>query len=188
MLMEGRTIRRDFLYNLVLLALIVLVYLLASWILIQAYHAPAIVLVFIPILAVLTHSLMSAAYRLMDPLFYGRDIRQLRTVLRRLVRATGEEEALEENLEKALGSLCTLVRATYGLILDCEGGSVQQLATYRWRGEPVNLKPADITAADVVYLAQGQLQAPLEEAALLVPLYAEEAQLGALGEMELALS
>lgn len=180
MLMEGRTIRRDFLYNLVLLTLVVIVYLMASWILIQAYHAPAIILVFIPVLAVLTHSLMNAAYRLMEPLFYGRDTRQLRTVLRHLVQVSGEEEVLEENLGIALDSLCTLVRATYGLILTCEEGSVRQVSAYRWRIGPANLKPVDVTADDVLYLEQGQLPPPLEEAALLVPLYAEERQLGAL--------
>lgn len=180
LLMEGRTIRRDFLYNLALLALVVLVYLVASWILIQAYQAPAIILVLIPVLAVLTHSLMSVAYRLMDPLFYGRDTRQLRTILRGLVRTAGEEEILEENLGKALEGLCTLVRATYGLILVCEEDSVRKAAAYRWRGEAVDLMPADIRADDVRYLTRGQLQAPLEDAVLLVPLYAEEAQLGVL--------
>lgn len=180
MLMEGRTIRRDFLYNLVLITLVILIYLLASWILIQAYHAPTIILVFIPVLAVLTHSLMSAAYHLMEPLFYGRDTRQLRTILRHLVQVSGEEQVLEENLEIALKSLCTLVRATYGLILICEEESVRQIAANRWHSQPANLKPADIIADDVLYLEQGQLPPPLEEAALLVPLYAEERQLGAL--------
>jgi hypothetical protein len=179
-LMEGRTIRRDFLYNLALLTLVILVYVLASWILIQAYQAPTSLLVFIPVLAVLTHALMNPAFRLMDPLFYGRDTRQLRTILRGLVRTAGEEQILEENLGKALEGLCTLVRATYGLILVCEEDSVRQVAACRWRGEVTNLKPADISADDVRYLARGQLQAPLEDAVLLVPLYAEQGQLGAL--------
>jgi hypothetical protein len=69
-LMEGRTIRRDFLYSLILLVLVVLVYLVASGILVQVYGVPTVVLVFIPVLAVLTHSLMTTTFRLMDRFFF----------------------------------------------------------------------------------------------------------------------
>lgn len=179
-LMQGRTIRRDFLYNLVLLALVLMIYMLASWILIQSYHAPTITLVLIPLLAVLTHSLMSTAYRLMEPLFYGQSTHKMRAVLRQLVHMAGEEEALEENLIKALDTLCASVRATYGLILALEGGCVRHIAACHLQSKPVELQPDDIRADDVLDLIPGQFQTPLQEAALLVPLYAEEGQIGAI--------
>jgi hypothetical protein len=179
-LVEGRTIQRDFLYNLALLGSVLLVYLVASFILVRVYLAPPIILVFVPVLAVLTHTLMTSAYRLMDWLFYHRETRQLRANLQRLVRLAGEGVALEENLELALGTLCTSVRATYGLFLAFEGQAVRQVAASRWRGGPVEVKKQALTCDDVVYLAPGQLPVPLEEAALLVPLYAEAEQLGAI--------
>lgn len=179
-LTEGRTIRRDFLYNLILLVLVVAVYLLASWILIQAYNAPAIMLVFIPVLAVLTHSLMNTAFRLTEPLLYGQSTHQMRAVMRHLVHMAGEDEALEENLITALDTLCAAVRASYGLILAFEGQDVHRVAACRWDGEAVNLKPDDLSADDVLYLASGQLRTPLQKAALLIPLYAQEGQIGAL--------
>jgi hypothetical protein len=55
-LMQERTIQHDFFYNLIGLVLVVLVYGLASWVLVVVYQAPKVVLVFVPVLAVLTHS------------------------------------------------------------------------------------------------------------------------------------
>jgi hypothetical protein len=136
--------------------------------------------VFVPVLAVLTHSLMSTAYRLLDWLFYRRETRQLRSNLRQLIRMTGEGEALEESLEHALNALCISVSATYGLILTYDEQSVHQLATYRWIGEMVALPSPYLTADDFIHLEPGQFPAPLDEAALLVPLYGELNQLGAL--------
>jgi hypothetical protein len=94
-LVEGRTIQRDFIYNLALLGIVLAVYLLASWILVKVCLAPAIILVFVPVLAVLTHTLMTSAHRMMDWLFYHRETRQLRANLQHLVRLAGEGVALE---------------------------------------------------------------------------------------------
>lgn len=179
-LMKGRTIRRDFVYNLALLALVVLVYLLVGWILIHAYRAPAIVLVFVPMLAVVTHSLMNPAYRLMDSLFYKSHTRQVRDNLRKLLRLASEGKAFEDNLTDALENLCNTVHADYGLILTFEGQAVRKIADYRFRSNLTSLSISDLAADDIVSLQPGQFQPPLEGAALLVPLYAESRQLGAL--------
>ena len=72
-LVEGRTIQRDFLYNLTLLVLVLVVYLLASLLLVRVYLAPAIILVFVPLLAVFTHSLLLTAHRMVDWFFYRRE-------------------------------------------------------------------------------------------------------------------
>ncbi len=179
-LVEGRTIRRDFLYNLTLLAIVAAVYLLASFILVRVYLAPAIVLVFVPLLAVFTHSLVFITQRIIDWFFYRRETRRLRTNLQHLVRLVGEGAALDESLDYASDTLCASVRASYGLILIFEGQTLHQAAGYRWHAGTVDLKIQDLTCDDVVQLAQGQLSAPLEEAALLIPLYAEAEQVGAI--------
>ena len=179
-LMEGRTIQQDFYYNLLLLALVILVYGLASGVLVLVYQAPAVIVVLIPVLAVLTHSLTTPVLRLMDRLFYRGETSQLRSNLRRLVRLAGEGGGLEENLARALETLCTSLRATFGLIVIFEGENLHWAATCHWNNGPLDLKPEAFNADDVVHLASGRFASPLEEAALLVPLYGEAKQLGAL--------
>jgi len=179
-LVEGRTIRRDFLYNLTLLAFVVAVYLLASLMLVRIYLAPAIILVFVPLLAVITHSLLLSIHRMLDWFFYQRETRRLRTNLQHLIRLVGEGAALDDSLDYALDTLCASVRASYGLILVFEEQAIHQAAGYQWHAGPACLKKLDLTCDDVVQLAPGQLPVPLEEAALLIPLYAEAEQLGAI--------
>ena len=177
---SGRTIQRDFVYNLVLLALVTLVYLVASLLLVKVFDAPSVTLVFAPVLAVFTHTLMSTAYGLLDWLFYRRETRELRSNLRYLIRLAGEGEALEERLGRLLDALCSTVSATYGLILTYEEQTVRLLAAYRWRGGAVTLPSPYLAADDFIHLEPGQFPTPLDEAALLVPLYGESSQLGAL--------
>ncbi len=176
----GRTVQRDFIYNLVLLALITLIYLLASLFLVRVFDAPGVTIVFVPVLAVFTHFSMSAAYGLLDRLFYRSEMRQLRYNLRQLIRLAGEGEALDESLAGALDGLCSSVSATYGLVLTYEGETVRLVAAYCWKGETIALPSPVLAADDFVHLEPGQLPAPLDEAALLVPLYGEASQLGAL--------
>ncbi len=178
-LVEGRTIRRDFLYNLTLLAFVVAVYLLASMMLVRVYLAPAIVLVFVPLLAVFTHSLLISTHRMIDWFFYHRDTRRLRTNLQHLIRLVGEGTALDESLDYVLDTLCASVRASYGLILIFEEQAIHQASEYQWHAGSVGLKKSDLTCDDVVHLAPGQFSVPLEEAALLIPLYADADQVGA---------
>jgi hypothetical protein len=159
-LMEGRTIQREFFYNLGLLILVILVYFIGSWILVRIFQAPTVILVLIPVLAVITHFMMNSAVRLMDWLFYRRETRRLRSNLQHLVRLVGEGMGVEENLGLTLDTLCTSVRATYGLIFAFEGQVVRQAAAYRWRKETVELKPAVLMADDAIHLAPGQFSAP----------------------------
>ena len=89
-IMEGRTVQRDIYYNLMLVTLVAPIYLIATVILIVAYQAPQAVVVFIPVLAVVSHSLMSTAARLLDWVFYRQEARQLRSSLQRLMRQAGD--------------------------------------------------------------------------------------------------
>ena len=67
-LMESRTIQKDFIYNLSLVMIVLFVYVLISWILIDMYHAPMAILAVFPALAVITHSSITVIYRLIDRL------------------------------------------------------------------------------------------------------------------------
>jgi len=179
-LVAGRTVQHDFVYSLVGVILVTLVYLLASLFLVRIFAAPAMIVVFVPVLAVITHSLMPTFYRILDRLFYRGEVRQLRANLQNLIQRADEGEALEDSLAPALQALCSSVRASFGLILAFEGQDVHQLATYRWKYGSLVIEPSCLEADDFNHLEPGQLPIPLEDAALLVPLYAESEQLGAL--------
>lgn len=179
-LVEGRTMARDFIYNLVLIIIVTCIYLLVVRTLVLAYQAPLVLIILIPILAVFSHSLMSIAYRLIDRLFYRRQTWQLRSNLQRLSRLAGEGEDLHENLNETLKSLCLSTRATYGLIFSCDGEWAHPISDFRWRDVPIELPTQTLSADDFLHLGAGHLPEPLEEAALLVPLYAESEQVGAL--------
>ncbi len=179
-LVEGRTIRHDFVYNMILIMSITIIYLLASRTLVLAYMAPTVIALFIPTLAIFTHSAMNVIPRLLDILFYRNETRRLRSNLRQLSRLTGEGESLKENLDATLNALCTSVRASYGLILAFEGETARTISDCRWRGYPVEVPAATVSADDVVHISANQFPAPLDDIALLVPLYAESEQVGAL--------
>ena len=176
----GRTIQRDFVYNLVLLALITVIYLAASLLLVRVFEAPGVTVIFASVLAVLTHFLLPSIYGLLDWLFYHGETRKLRSDLWHLIRLSSEGEELEVSLGRALDALCSLVSATFGLVLICREQTVHRLASYRWRGGKVDLPSQSFEADDFIHLEPGHFPAPLEEAALLVPLYTESSQLGVL--------
>ncbi len=179
-LVDGRTIRRDFYYNAIAIGLVTGLYLLVTWISVQFFGVPAVAFVFIVLLAIITHSLVDVARRNLDLLFYRRDTRQMRANLHKLASLAGEQDGLDENLSITLDSLCTSVRAIFGLILLFEGENIRLAAAYRWHQNNLQLSPQDLIADDVTHLEPGQFPPPLTEAALLIPLYADTEQLGAL--------
>ena len=179
-LMQGRTIVRDFLYNFTLIGGINLLYLLAARLLVLAYDAPKVIVVFIPLLAVVTHSGINIGHRLIDTFFFREDTRRLRSNLRQLTRLTSEGASLKENLDATLTTVCTSVRATYGLIFAFDGETARLLSDFRWRGLPLEVPARTLSADDVTHLQPGHFPKPLDEAALLMPLYAEGKQVGAL--------
>jgi hypothetical protein len=179
-LVEGRVIGRDFLYNGIVILLIATLYLLVVWSSVVFYGVPVVAVAVVAILAILTHSLVDVARRVFDFVFYNRETRELRASLRRLAHQAYQVDALEENLSAALETLCQFVRATYGLIILFKDGQVQLAASYRWRQALPELALDVLRSDDVVRLAAGCLTPPLEEAALLFPLYAGDVQRGVL--------
>lgn len=177
-LMQGRTIHRDFFYNLVVIALVGAVYIPVCWTLMKVYQASPVIFILIPTLAVFTHSLITPAYRMIDRLYLRRETRQMRTNLQRLSRLAFDGDQLAENLDRAFMALCHSVRAMYGIVLTLEGNSIRPISRSQWSGESIDLPSELFKADDVKHLSPGQLPKPLEEAALLVPLYRENDQFG----------
>jgi len=179
-LTEKRTIERDFLYNLSGIATITLIYTGASLLLINAYKAPPVILIIIPLLGVVTHTGLNAASIFLDWFFYRGDTRQLRLNLRNLRRLAGESENFQIMLEQILDALCKPIKATYGIILVHKEGNASQIASYRWKQARLELPSSLVATDDVRYLTPKQFPVPLEDAALIVPLYNELEQVGTL--------
>jgi hypothetical protein len=179
-LTDGRVMQRDFYYNAVAVALVTILYLFVTWVSMRAYQVPAAAFIFVLMLAVVTHSLVDVARRVLDPIFFRYNTRRLRANLERLARVAGEQEGLADSLSELLASLCGSVHATYGLLITFGSEDLRLAAAYHAPAGDLPLDRADLTADDVQPLAPGRFPAPLTEAALLVPLYAEARQLGAL--------
>ena len=179
-LVSGRTIRYDFFYNVILVGGVTLIYVFASWIAIQAYNLPPIALVLLVLLAIGSHTLLDVGRYGLDLLFYQRDIRRLRMSLRHLATIVGEQTIPTLPLAPVLESLCESVQATYGVLVIFADDALKVAATYNLPLHYLNLAAIDLRADDVLILNADTLPAPLTEAALLIPLYTDSAQLGAL--------
>ncbi len=179
-LVDGRTMQRDFSYHAVATGLVVLLYLAATSILTLFYRVPSVISILIVALAIATHSLVSVGRRALDAFFYQERTRALRTSLQTLSRQASEREDLTPLLTPALETISQSVRATYGLILAFQEDTLELLAAYRWMGPTPRLPKERLTADDYVHLEPGALPPPLAEAALLLPLFAETEQVGAL--------
>jgi hypothetical protein len=182
-LVDGRTIRRDFYYNAIAIGVVTGLYLFITWVSVQFFGVPGVTFIFIVLLAIVTHSLVDVVRRYLDPLLYRQDIRQTRDHLHKLASIAGQQGELDEHLSVTLDSLCASVRAIFGLILLFEGddeNNVRIAAACRWNRGDLQLSPQDLIADDVLHLKPGQFSPPLTEAALLIPLYADIEQLGAL--------
>jgi hypothetical protein len=179
-LIEGRVIGRDFLYNGLVILLIAIVYLFVVWSSVVIYGVPVVALAIVVILAVLSHSLVDVGRRLFDFLFYNRETRELRAQLRHLAQRAYKAESLGENLSSALETLCRFVHASYGLIILFKDEELQLAASYRWRHPMPDLQRNDLVSDDVAHLPANRFATPLEDATLLIPLYAGEIQQGVL--------
>jgi len=178
-LMDGRTIRRDFLYNATAIGFVIAIYSIVTWGSVKIFEIPPAVFVFVIMLAITTHILVDAARHTLDSVFYRKENRQIRANLRMLVDQVGEQD-LGENISLALDAICNSVRATYGLVLLFDENRLDPLASYNFQKDLL-CHPADsFTVDDIIHLEPNQYASPLDQASLLIPLFVDTAQIGVL--------
>jgi hypothetical protein len=178
-LMEGRTIRRDFVYSAITTGLVVLVYSIVTWVSVKVFGVPPAAYVFVFILVIVTHNLVDVTRHTLDSIFYQRGNRQIRANLRKLANQVGDRD-LGENISLAFETMCKSVRATYGLVLRFDGERVNLLSSYNFHTRDINQPIDDFLVDDIIHLEPNQFPTPLEEAALLIPLYTDATQIGVL--------
>jgi len=176
-LMEGRTMRRDFYYNAIAMALVVLVYSLVTWVSVAIFGVPSAAFIIVIILAIITHNLVDITRRTLDSLFHHQDNRILRENLRRLASEVGMQD-FDVNIELALKSICETIRATFGILLLFEDQHIKTLAAFNMNKEQIAQHPHDFMADDVLEINPGQFPEPLEQAVLMVPIYGDMTQVG----------
>ncbi len=174
---EGRIIRRDFIYNAIAMGVITAFYLLVTWVSAQIFNVPGEVYIFIVLLAIITHSLIDISRQALDYFFYGQDRRTIRLNLHQLTKSVGEHD-LEDHLAIILESMCSSVRATYGVIISFEVYKLHVLAAWQWRGKQLPLSQGDLKIDDVQHLEPDTFPPPLDDAALIIPLYSDADQIG----------
>jgi hypothetical protein len=178
-LVQGRTIRRDFIYNAIAMLVISGLYILVTRISAQFFDVPPAVYIFIVLLAIITHSLIDFSRQFLDYLFFNRERRNIRHNLNLLAESMGEG-SLSESLDQIFVSMCNSVRATFGMIILFDEFQLKLKSTYKWRIGQLPISQGDLAADDVTHLEPGHFPAPLSEVVLLIPLYDNPGQAGAI--------
>jgi hypothetical protein len=178
-LMEGRTIRRDFIYNGVAMAMVTGIYATVTWISVKIYNVPAAAFVFVIMLAIITHNLVDVTRRSLDSLFYRQENRQLRSNLRQLASMVGEKD-LKDRIRIALGAICDTARATYGLVILFNENEFDEIVSNKIDIESISSTIEKFHVDDVTHIEPEFFDSPLSDASLLIPLYVEIKQVGVL--------
>jgi hypothetical protein len=176
---EGRTIRRDFLYNAAAIGFVVAIYSFVTWISVKIFDIPPAAYVFVIILAIITHNLVDVTRHTLDSVFFKREYQQIRANLRKLAHQVGEQD-LEENIALALDAICHSVRSTYGMVILFSDNQPEIFASYKVFFDTHAIAVEALLADDICHLSPNQLSPPFEDAALLIPLYVESNQMGAI--------
>jgi hypothetical protein len=176
-LVQGRTIRRDFIYNAIAMLVISGLYILVTRISAQFFDVPPAVYIFIVLLAIVTHSLIDFARQFLDFVFFSRERRTIRHNLSLLAESVGER-SISERLDLIFASMCESVRATYGMVILFEQYKLTLKSTYKWPKGNLPFSQGDLAADDVIHLEPGHFPAPLSDVVLLMPLYANPDQAG----------
>jgi len=178
-LIEGRTIRRDFVYSAIITGFVVLIYSMVTWVSIKVFNVPLAAYVFVLIIVIVTHNLVDVTRHTLDAIFYQRENQQIRANLRKLANQVGDRD-LGKNISSTLETMCNSVRSTYGLVLKFDGGRTDLLSTYNFQTRDLTQPIEDFWADDILHLTPNHFPSPLDEAALLVPLYVDATQIGAM--------
>jgi hypothetical protein len=178
-LIEGRLIRRDLIYNASLTVVILLVYLLITWISIHLFHIPNSAYIFVTVLAIITHSLVDFARGYLEKIFFRKEERQLRSELHQLTNPVIHQQ-FENPIEAMLSSISATIRATYAIIFMFDGEQLVRTASYNWGNDKHNLSHSQLATDDLIQLQPDHFPSPFTDAALLVPLYRELEQIGAI--------
>ena len=128
-LIEGHSVKLDFLYTSIAFGCVVGVYLVAAWLSNLLFDVPLVAFLLIIILAIITHALYDWARSYLDRrIFGGYRYRELRQNLREFSRKIPLGRELQERLGILLQVLCNTLNASNGFIALREGDGFKTVA------------------------------------------------------------
>ncbi|MFQ5859348.1 MAG: GAF domain-containing protein [Anaerolineae bacterium] len=178
-LVEGRTIKRDFPYTILAISLLTVFYALIALVLYYGGHLSFLAVILTIVGTISSHSLYDGVRTTLDRLFYHEQFQQLRANLRALAHEAGTGEVLPDHLQAIINALCHALRIRKGFIALRQEDVFVVRATEE--ANPVDQAfplPA-LATTEIVDLPRPGTHGP-QGMALLVPLYAGGAQVGAL--------
>jgi GAF domain-containing protein len=175
-LIQVRAIERDFWYSLLAVGLLTAFYYVGALILYFGEQVSFLSLMLVIAIAISSHALYDGVRVALDRLFYQEQFRQLRTNLRSLARDAGTGGTLEEQLQAVCRALCRALRIRQGVIALRTGNGFEVKVAHRIQLDEPSFPQSALSATEIVHLSQPDPQGMT----LLVPLCANELQLGAL--------
>jgi hypothetical protein len=178
-LIEGHSVRLDFLYTSIAFGCVVGVYLVAAWISYLLFGVPLVSFLLIIVLAIITHALYDWARSYLDRRIFGSHrYRELRQNLREFSRTIPLGRELQERLGVLLQILCNTLNASNGFIALREGDSIKTVAEV---GAKVDFDAGDMQILIVDELTQ--ISPPKDilgvpRGAMIVPLHFSGHQIG----------
>jgi len=178
-LIEGRLLRRDFVYSGAAMTIVALLYSLIIWLSVIIFGVPPAAYIFILIFAFATHTLIDTARLYLDKLFFRKEEIELRQNIRD-ISSRVRQQGIQETLELQLDLACTSVRASSGVIILFEGENNKTAARFQYSKDLPEISRDTLLTDDFKRLPSVNPRPTLEDFALLVPIYLEDTQLGAI--------
>ncbi len=186
--LEGRPIDRDFVYTLLVVGSLTLFYCVVVWALYVNGQVSFLSLALTVVGTVLANSLFDRLRLTLDRVFYQRQFQRLRSNLRGLAREAGAGETLNERLNTILSSTCRFLRIKRGFIAVQRNDQFVVQASLDAHALEQTFPHSTLTATEIIGLVL-PARKNLQDMKLLIPLFAEGNQIGAvvLGERENAM-
>ncbi len=178
-LIEGRILRRDFVYSASAMAIVAVLYSVVIWISIVIFNVPPAAYIFILVFAFATHSIVDIARHYLDLLFYKKEDRFLRQRIRGISDQVGHR-GLVETLEIALDLACTSVRATCGFVVLLEQGKKEVVANFQCSNNISKIPREVFCSEDYHQFISETVHPKLANVVLLIPIFVQDEQIGAI--------
>lgn len=184
-LIEGRPVERDFLYAMIAVGTLTLFYVFVTLLFYLDRQISFLTLVLTIIGSLSFNALYDGIRVALDRLFYRGQFVELRHNLRAFSREIGEGQRLDEQLQAALKSSCHALQIRKGFIALSDGENFVVRATLDANPLGEKFPLPLLTATEIVGLVRPERK-HLDAMSLLVPLFGDGAQIGAivLGEKE----
>ena len=171
-LLEGRATGTDLRYLALAVSLVVLAYLMVTWVFFGLYGIPLAAFIPVFIMVVLSHSLYDAFRNQLDRLFFQRNDARLRERLRTLAREAGGSGSLGPALRDTLAAACAAFNSNAGLIALRDPQGLRVAANLRVPAAGPLLPDFDIPddAERLTKPTAGPGMTPLESLAAIAPL------------------